>query len=119
MTATTQLDDLLDFAAVRLDINLRDGYTQGYERELADDLIARLGVRERDEALRRLLHEWVGCQVAGLSLLDECDARTYDLQQRHALELYGLIVVQESQDHALRELVTGEIDMRATMLARR
>ena len=111
---TDTLEELIRQAAGELDEIIRDGYREGCESELADDVIARLD--DRDKALRELMDDHVGAMIAGLCLLDECDNRTYDVQHRLALELYAAVVIQQNQDTALRELLAVAIESERALL---
>lgn len=103
----------IDDAATALHQNLHDGYTQGYEYRLADEISERLtSDDERKRAIRYIVYmdclNWPVCAGA----LDECEEGTYTLLRECADRIADLSMRQihaEPSDIRLRQVIAGSI----------
>ena len=108
----TTVDDLITERAELLDASLRDGlYADGYERELAEELIHGIPAARRRAVLEHVL-EWdhLSPRIMGVDcLLDECDERTYKAQAEMTRILLAAIDAQDAAPGALQRLILNEI----------
>jgi hypothetical protein len=101
--------NLLDERASLLTANILDGYTDGFEKELADELISALTPAQRAAALEWLVHDKLQADYTDGFTLDECDEGSYKTAGAMAGILLAEIRRQEREPTALRTLATGEI----------
>jgi hypothetical protein len=113
--------ELLDQQAALLHAALADDlYSQGFERELADNLIGAIPSVRRDAALSLMVHDHLEPRVMAVDcLLDECDERSYAAAKAMADILLAVIHDQDNAPRALRVLVTNEICERQQIMRRR
>jgi hypothetical protein len=108
----TAVMDLIDERAKLLDVALADRtYTDGYERELAEELIAGIPVADRVRVLEFMV-TWEHLQPRVMTvdcLLDECDDRTYKALEAMAAILLAAIRAQGTEGISLYVLVRNEI----------
>lgn len=113
--ADYQLDlmHMIEEAASKLQRNMAEGYTQGYEYTLADDINKKLvGDGQRKGALRYLVTEHlIGWPLTG-GALDEADQESYDLMAEFAGRITDLGCRQMQaygSDVALRSMLAAAI----------
>jgi hypothetical protein len=108
----TTVSDLIGERAVILQAALTDRlYTDGMEREMADDLIAAIPSGLRLTVLAHML-TWDHLQPRVMNvdcLLDECDERSYAALDQMGAVLLAAIQVQGAEGHALKVLIVNEI----------
>jgi hypothetical protein len=106
--------DLLDERAAILQGLMHDrNYPQGFERVLAEELIAAIPADCRMSALRILAHDHIEPRITAVDcLLDETDVRSYETANDMSRLLVDAIVAQDRAPAALTVLVTGEIVQR-------
>lgn len=106
------LSNLIDERAKLLQAALDDRlYTPGFERDLADELIAAIPAASRGAALEFML-EWHHLEPRVMvvdCLLDECDSRSYEALHEMTRVLLDAIHAQGDAPHALRRLVINAI----------
>jgi hypothetical protein len=103
----------IEDAAGKLQRNLRNGYTRGYEYSLADEITSQLATDEQRKAVLRYLiwEELTSWPMAG-GVLDECAAESYALMGECTDRITDLAWQQiqaEGSDLVLRNLVTTSI----------
>jgi hypothetical protein len=106
------LGELLDQQAALLHAALTDRvYTDGFERQLAENLIAAIPAAQRGNALEHMLEfDHLMPRVMAVDcLLDECDTRSYEALSQMSRILLAEIHAQDAAPRALRVLVTKEI----------
>jgi len=108
----TSLQDLLNERAKLLHAALcGHGYRDGFESELADELIAAIPASRRGDALEHML-EWDHLHphiMAVECLLNETDDHSYAVQKEMAGILLAAIHAQDAAPNALRLLIINEI----------
>jgi hypothetical protein len=108
----TTVSDLIGERAVILQAALTDRlYTDGMEREMADDLIAAIPSGLRLAVLTHML-TWDHLQPRVVNvdcLLNECDERSYEALNQMGAVLLAAIQAQGAEGHALRILIVNEI----------
>jgi hypothetical protein len=103
--------ELLDQQAGLLHAALADRlYQDGFERGLAENLIAAIPAGQCGKALEGLVHNHLQPRVTGVDcLLDECEERSYETVSEMSRILLTEIHAQDAAPRALRVLVTKEI----------
>lgn len=108
----TTLMDLIGERAVLLQAALRDRlYSDGMERDMADEIIAAIPAARRLEVLTHML-TWDHLQPRVVNvdcLLDECSESSYEALEKMSAILLAEIQAQGNEGAALRILVTKEI----------
>ncbi len=112
-TFTAGLDSRIEDAAAKLRRNLRDGYTRGYEYDLAGEISKRFTTDDdRKAAICHLvLGDLTGWPMVG-GALDECAPESYELMREFADRITDLAWQQmqaEKSDIRLRQLLAREI----------
>ena len=108
----TTISDLIGDRAVILQAALADRlYTDGLEREMADEIIAAIPAARRLCVLEYMLTwDHLYPRVMGVDcLLDECDERSYRALEKMGAALLAAIRDQGEEGRALRTLITNEI----------
>lgn len=117
----TDLHTWIDEAAGKLQRNLHDGYTTGYEYQLADDIAGRADTDEhREAAMRCFITEWLMSWPAVGGVLDETADETYALMTEVAARIADLSWQQmqaEGSDLRFRRMIAEEICQRQRCLA--
>lgn len=103
--------DLVDERAVLLHGAVASrSYTDGLERELAEELIAGIPADRRGAALEVMATEHLSPHITGaVCVLDECDERTYTAISSMARVLLDAVTAQDRAPAALRVLLTQAI----------
>jgi hypothetical protein len=104
--------DLIGERAVLLQAALADRlYTNGLERDMADQIIAAIpGARRLDVLTHMLTWDHLQPRVMNVDcLLDECDDRSYKALEEMSAILLAAIRAQGGEGHALRGLIVNEI----------
>jgi hypothetical protein len=114
--AIAPVEDALGLAAARLAIDGDSGYTDGYERQLADEVYAGIPAGKRAEVLRWL----VGCVVSSITtgavnMLDETSEDTYAVCDEITGRLVAAIIAQGRAGGTLLHLIAHEIGEREHM----
>lgn len=105
-----RVDDAIEVAARRLGIDADTGYTDGYERELAEEVGEGIPADKRGEVLAWLVGNAVsGITVGAVNMLDECDEGTYALIADVTARLYAQVITQGRADQTLLHLIAREI----------
>ncbi|MGH3218971.1 MAG: hypothetical protein ACRDPY_09735 [Streptosporangiaceae bacterium] len=108
----TTIMDLIGERAVLLQAALTDRlYTDGLERDMADEVITAIPSARRGDVLSHML-EWEHLQPRIMMvdyLLDECDERSYETLGKIAEMLLDMIYAQGREGAVLRLLITNEI----------
>jgi hypothetical protein len=106
------IGELLDQQAGLLHAALADHvYTDGFERQLAENLIAAIPATKRGEVLEHML-EWDHLMPRVMAvdcLLDECAPRSYEALSGMSRILLAEIHAQDRAPYALQSLVIKEI----------
>jgi hypothetical protein len=108
----TTISDLIGERAVLLQGALTDRlYTDGMERDMADEIIAAIPVGLRLTVLAHMLTwEHLMPRVMAVDcLLDECDERSYKALEEMGTALLAAIQAQGHEGRALRILIINEI----------
>jgi hypothetical protein len=104
--------ELLDQQAALLHAALADRvYTDGFERQLAENLIIAIPAAQRGKVLEQMLEtDHLMPRVMGVDcLLDECDPRSYEALAQMSRILLAEIHAQDAAPRALEVLVVKEI----------
>ena len=108
----TTILDLIGERAVLLQAALADRlYTDGLERDMADEIIAAIPSARRLDVLEYMV-TWENLQPRVINvkcLLSECDERSYKALEEMGATLLAAIRAQGREGIALRELITSEI----------
>jgi hypothetical protein len=103
--------ELLEQQAGLLHAALADRlYEDGFERHLAENLIAAIPAAQRGKVLEQVVHDHLLLRVMAVDcLLDECDDRSYQAVSAMTRILVDEIHAQDAAPRALQILVTKEI----------
>lgn len=97
-------------------IDVNDGYTEGYERVLAQEIFGRIPEDKRPEILRWLIEGTVhGITVGAVNMLDETDDDTYQVINHVVSILEAAVHRQNDADGTLLHLLACEIREREHM----
>jgi hypothetical protein len=103
--------ELLDQQAGLLHAAIADGlYEDGFERQLAENLITAIPAAQRSNALEVMVHDHLQPRILGVDcLLDECEDRSYGTVSAMSRILLDEIHAQDRAPYALMVLVTKEV----------
>jgi hypothetical protein len=102
----SSLEDLLDQAAKDLADNMNTGYTDGYERTLAEKVLARyIGPDALHELVANHLERLIGVDC----LLDQADDASYVVVDQMAQTLLAGIRAQGGEQDAVLRLAMSEV----------
>jgi hypothetical protein len=116
------VDALIDHEARELHESLHIGskpYRNGDEVKAADRVMTVIAPEQREAALRFLVREEISGLIACLSLLDECDAVSYEAEDEVSTKLADAVIAQgdDQVGTAIREIVTDLVCKRAQSIA--
>jgi len=106
------ISDLIGERAVILQAALADRlYTDGQERDMADEIIAAIPAPRRLDVLTHMLTwDHLSPRIMAVDcLLDECDRRSYEALEEMSATLLAAIRAQGGEGGALRRLIVSEI----------